>query len=91
MTKVNTLIAHAGGKELSIWRLKELGSIAKHVSMELYGAEVAEQNAMEHEPPPNINASVNSDVMIANQESTVTDLQRVASSGSHTSRTNATF
>jgi hypothetical protein len=42
MTQVNTLIARAGGKELSTWRLKELGSIAKHGAMELYDAEVAE-------------------------------------------------
>jgi hypothetical protein len=41
MTQVNTLIARAGGKELSTWRLKELGSIAKHKAMKLYGAKVA--------------------------------------------------
>jgi hypothetical protein len=55
--------------------LKELGSIAKHKAMELYNAEVAEQNSMEHEPPPDIDASINSDVMNANPESTVTDSQ----------------
>ncbi len=76
MTQVNTLIARAGGKELSTWRLKELGSIAEHTAMELYNAEVGEQNAMEHESPADINAPVISDVMIARQESTVTDLQR---------------
>jgi hypothetical protein len=75
MTQVNTLIAFAGGKELSTWRLKELGSIAEHAAMKLYNAKVAEQNAMEHEPPPDIDASVDSDVMIANQESTMRDLQ----------------
>ncbi len=75
MTQVNTLIAHAGGKELSTRRLKKLGSVAKHAAIELYNAKVVEQNAMEHEAPPNIDASVNSDVMIADQESTVTDLQ----------------
>jgi hypothetical protein len=42
MAKVNTLIAHAGGKELSTRRSKELGNIAKHAAMELYDAEVAE-------------------------------------------------
>jgi hypothetical protein len=76
MTQINTLIAKAGGKELSTWRLKELGSIAKHAAMELYDAEVAEQNAMEQEPSADTNASDISDVMIAGQESTVTDLQR---------------
>jgi hypothetical protein len=33
--------------------------------MELYDAEVAEQNAMEQEPPANIGAPVIGDVMIA--------------------------
>jgi hypothetical protein len=33
MTQVNTLIARAGGKEHSTWRLKELGSIAEHTAM----------------------------------------------------------
>jgi hypothetical protein len=75
MTQVNTLIARAGGKELSTQRLKELGSIAEYKAMELYNAKVAEQNTMEHEPPPNINASINSDLMNANPESIVTNLQ----------------
>jgi hypothetical protein len=75
MTQVNTLIARAGGKELSTQRMKELGSIAKYAAMELYNTKVAEKKAMEHEPPPDINDSINSDVMIANQESTMTDLQ----------------
>jgi hypothetical protein len=44
--------------------------------MELYDAKVKEQNAMEQEPPANIDASVISDAMIAGQESTVTDSQR---------------
>ncbi len=43
--------------------------------MELYNSKVAEQNAMEHELPTDINAPVTSDVMIAGQESTMTDLQ----------------
>jgi hypothetical protein len=55
--------------------LKELGSIAEHAAMDLYNAEVAEQNAMEQEPPVDINAPVVSDVLIAGQEPTVTDLQ----------------
>jgi hypothetical protein len=76
MTQVNTLIACAGSKELSTWRLKELGSIAKDKAMELYDAKFVEQNAMEHETPPDIDASLNSDVMNSNQESTVTDSQR---------------
>ncbi len=42
MTQIDTLIARAGGKELSTIGLKELGSIAKHAAMELYGAKVAE-------------------------------------------------
>jgi hypothetical protein len=75
MTQINTLIARAGGKELSTWRLKELRSIAEHAAMELYDAEAAEQNAMEQEPPSKINAPVISDVMIAGQEPTITDLQ----------------
>jgi hypothetical protein len=75
MTQINTLIAHAGGKELSTQQLKELGSIAKHAAMELYDTKVAEQNAMEQEPPADIDAPVISDVMIAEQESTITDLQ----------------
>ncbi len=76
MTQINTLIAHTGGKELSTRRLKELDSIAKHAAMELYNAKVVEQNAMEQEPPANINAPIISGVMIAGQESTVTDSQR---------------
>jgi hypothetical protein len=76
--KINTLIAHAGCKELSTRRLKELGSIAKHTAMELYNAKVAEQNAMEQEPIAEINAPIISDVMIAGQESTITDLQHSA-------------
>jgi hypothetical protein len=76
MTQVNTLIARAGSKELSTQKLKELGSIAQHAAVELYIAKVADRNSMEHEPPPDIDASVNSDVMIADQESTVTELQR---------------
>jgi hypothetical protein len=76
MTQINTLIAHAGGKELSTWRLKELGSIAEHTAMELHGAKVVEGNAMEPQPPANTHAPVVSDVMIAGQESTVTDLPR---------------
>jgi hypothetical protein len=75
MTQINTLIAHAGNKELSKWRLKELGSIAKHAAMELYNAKVAEQNAMEQESSVDLDASIISDIMIAGQESTVTDLQ----------------
>ncbi len=75
MTQVNTLIACAGSKELSTRRLKELGRIAKHAAIELYDAKVAEQNTMEHEPPADINAPVNSDVVISGQESTITDLQ----------------
>jgi hypothetical protein len=43
--------------------------------MELYDAKVAERNAMEHEPPANIDAPVISDVIIAGQESAVTDSQ----------------
>jgi hypothetical protein len=51
MTQINTLIACAGGKELSTRRLKELGSIAKHAAMELYNGKVAEQNTMEQDFP----------------------------------------
>jgi hypothetical protein len=76
MTQINTLIARAGGKELSTRSLKGLGSIDKHAAMELYNAKVAEQNAMEQEPPADIDAPVISDIMIAGQDSTVTDLQR---------------
>jgi hypothetical protein len=75
MTQINTLIACAGGKELSTWRLKELRIIAKHAAMGIYNGKVAEQNAMEQEPPAEIDAPVISDVMIAGQESTVTDSQ----------------
>jgi hypothetical protein len=75
MTQINTLIVRTGGKELSTQRLKELGSIAKHADVELYNAEVAEQNAMEQEPPAKIDAPIVSDVMIAGQETTVTDVQ----------------
>ncbi len=74
MTQINTLIACAGGKELSTQRLKELGSIAKHAAMELYIAKVEEWNAMEQEPPAKIDAPIISDVMIAGQEPTITDL-----------------
>ncbi len=44
--------------------------------MELYDGKVAEQNALEEEPPASIDAPIISDVMIAGQESTITDLQR---------------
>ncbi len=73
MTQVNTLIARVGSKELSPRRLKELGSIAKHATMELYDSKVAESYAMEHKLPADIDAPITSDVMIAGQESTVTD------------------
>ncbi len=43
--------------------------------MELEDAGGAARNAMEQEPPANINASIISDVMIASQESTITDSQ----------------
>jgi hypothetical protein len=76
MTQINTLIAHAGGKELSTRRLKELGSIAKHAAMELYKSKVVERSAIEQDPPSEIDAPVISDVMIAGQEPTITDLQR---------------
>ncbi len=42
MTQINTLIARAGGKELSTQRLKELRSIAEHPAMELYNTKVVE-------------------------------------------------
>jgi hypothetical protein len=71
MTHINTLIACAGIKELSTWRLKGLGSIAKHAAMELYDTKFSEQKDMEQEPPANIDAPVTSDVMIAGQESPV--------------------
>jgi hypothetical protein len=76
ITQNSTLIAHTGGKELCTWRLKEVRSIAKHATMELYNAKVVEQNAMDQEPPAKIDALVISNVMIAGQESTITDLQR---------------
>ncbi len=41
ITQINTLIARAGSKELSTWRLMDLRSIAKHAAMELYDAKVA--------------------------------------------------
>jgi hypothetical protein len=91
MTQINTLIARAGGKELSTWRLKELRRIAEHAAMELYDAEVAERNAMEQEPPADINAPIISDVIIAGQESTVQTFSVQMISGSHTSPTDATF
>ncbi len=75
MTQINTLIARASSKELSTQTLKELGNITKHAAMKLYDTKIAEQNSMEHEPPANINAPVISDVMIAGQESAITDLQ----------------
>ncbi len=75
MTQVNTLKACTGSKALSTQRLKELGSIVKHKAMKFYNAKVAEQNTMEHEPHPDINASINNDVMNANPKSTLTDLQ----------------
>jgi hypothetical protein len=74
MTQINTLIACAGSKELSTRWLKELGCIADHAAMELYNAEVVEQNSMEQEPPSKINAPVISDVISAGQEPTITDL-----------------
>jgi hypothetical protein len=75
MSQINTLIARAGDKELSTQKLKELRSIAKLAAMELYDAKVAEQNAMEQELPAKIDAPIISDLMIAGQEPTITDLQ----------------
>ncbi len=46
ISQINTLVARAGGMELSTRRLRELRSIAEHAAMELYDAKVAEQNAM---------------------------------------------
>jgi hypothetical protein len=54
MTKASTLTARARRKSLTTCKLKELGSYAEHEAMERYTAEVATQNAMDHEPPPNI-------------------------------------
>jgi hypothetical protein len=53
MTKTNLLTARLGGKSLTMCKLKELNSYAKHKAMERYKAEVAAQNAINHEPPSN--------------------------------------
>ncbi len=58
MTKATSLIGCAGGRELSTCKLKELGRNAEKEAMECYEEEVATQNAINHELPPNVNVNV---------------------------------
>ena len=50
MTKVNLLIACAGGKELSTCTLKELGGNAEKEAKVIYEKEIAALNAIDHAP-----------------------------------------
>jgi hypothetical protein len=59
MTKANSLIGCTGGRELSTRKLKEDGRIAEHKAMECYKSKVGAWNAMDYEPPPNINSNIN--------------------------------
>jgi hypothetical protein len=47
MTKVNLLIAHAGGKDLPTCKLKKLGGNTKKEAKAIYEKEVAALNAIE--------------------------------------------
>jgi hypothetical protein len=48
MTKAESLIGHAGGRELSTRKLKDLGRNTERETIECSEREVAAQNAMDH-------------------------------------------
>jgi len=61
MVQINDLIARAGGKELSLLRLKELGSRAEHEVRELYKAREDDNNSMDQVMVPTQTDAVTSD------------------------------
>ncbi len=63
MSKINLLIAHAGEKELSARKLKELGCNAEKTAKAIYEKEVDALNAMDYAPSPDYDALLGGDVM----------------------------
>ncbi len=63
MSKLNLLIARAGGKELSTRKLKELGCNAEKTAKAIYEKEVDALNAMDYAPSPDYDALLGGDVM----------------------------
>ncbi len=63
MTKVNLLIACAGGKKLSTCKLKELGGNAEKEAKAIYEKEVAALNAIDYVPSPDSDAMLGEDAM----------------------------
>jgi hypothetical protein len=47
MVQINDLLAHAGGKEISLLRLKDLGGQAERKARELYEARENDKNSMD--------------------------------------------
>jgi hypothetical protein len=75
MTEVNLLLAHAGGKELSTRKLKELGGNAEKEAKAIYEKEVAALNAIDHAPSLDSDAILGGDVMNTNPKSSTTNPQ----------------
>jgi hypothetical protein len=73
MIKVNLLIAHDGGKELSTRKLKELGGNAEKEAAAIYQEEVAAFNAMDNAPSFDSNAILGGDAMNTNPKSSAPD------------------
>jgi hypothetical protein len=70
MVQINDLIAPAGGKELSLLRLKELGGQAEHEARELYKAREDDKNSMDQVVVP-----AQTDAMTSNNQPPVRVLQ----------------
>jgi hypothetical protein len=75
MTKVNLLIAHAGGKELFTQKLKEFCGNAEKKAKAIYEKEVAALNAIDHAPSPDFDATLGRDEMNTNPKSSTTNPQ----------------
>jgi hypothetical protein len=75
MTKVNLIIAHAGGKELSTHKLKKLGGNTEKEAKAIYEKEVATLNTIDHAPSPDSDAMLGGDAMNTNPKSSTTNPQ----------------
>ncbi len=91
MTKANSLIGCAGGREFSTCKLKELGRNAEKEAMERYEEEVATQNAINHELPPYVNVNVGINALDSEPKSPVDVPQDPMSFGNQFSQMNAIF
>jgi hypothetical protein len=84
MVQINDLIARAGGKELSLLRLKELGGQAERKARELYKAGEADKNSMDQVVVP-----AQTDAMTSNNQPPARVPQSL-NSGVHSSLTGST-